>query len=473
MPRPTPLHVTIPIETEALTLNRDLVTKAEMVKQEGLVIRMDVRRRNWRQALNLPRNTKVRWSRVHAVDVKELSSFLMPITYRVKIGEGYWHDREGKRHDFGVDEHLGGMDLKRGVTTVTLRAAVLLAVLACVGLRSVSWLLKELFHVEVSKSSLGRWIVEAGRHLPDAKGMVKRLAADRPISEAHLDEIFPKGWGKGCVVVVKDEHGRLIATEEMQERTKANVIAFLTKLKSWGLSFSAFYIDGCEAYRHGIPEVYPTAAIQYDYFHVIQNIWRHLWRAMVKHRKALGAQAKETEDPQEKKRLKALSKRLWKRRGLLFKSDERMTEQERQELRELMAIDEHVAVLRRFLCKVWGIFRDSKGPLGARQRLGKLERRPEVQPDTAYSKVVAFLKDRFDDMIRFLSVEGVKRNSLAESGIRCLRRLEKGHDGFRGTTGRDTYLRLYQAIRYCGWRVHRADGLLILPPATVADATAE
>lgn len=459
-----PVQATIPIETEVVRLHRELVTSARYEAGEGLVVFLDVRRRKWRKQLKLPKGTRVRWEDVRTVEVQELSSFLVPLRYRVTFGDGVWVDRKGRRHYFGVNEHLDGLDLKRGVTTVTLRAAVLLAVLACVGLRSVSWLLGELFHVTVSKSSLARWLHEAVAHLPDAEGMARRLQEDQPITEAHLDEIFPRAWGKGCVLVVKDEHGRIVATREVAERTKAAVVGFLEELKNWGLTFKAFYVDGCEAYRRAIPVVYPQAAIQYDYFHVIQNIWRHLWRTMVKHRKALKREADKAEEPADKKRLAALAKRLWKRRGLLFKSAHRMSPEERRELRELMAIDEEVSVLRGFLTKVWGIFRDSKGELGARQRLGKLRRRPEVQPDTGYAKAVNFLAGRFDDMIAFLRVPGVQRNSLAESGMRCLRRLEQGHDGFRGSQGRDAYLRLYQAIRYCGWSVQRGDGLLLLPP---------
>ena len=54
-------------------------------------------------------------------------------------------------------------------------------------------------------------------------------------------------------------------------------------------------------------------------------------------------------------------------------------------------------------------------------------------------------------MITFLRVPGVRRNSLAETGMRTLRRLEQGHDGFRSADTRDAYVRLFQAIRYCGW----------------------
>jgi len=464
MPKPPRPTITIPLETEVVEQHYDLFIGAGYEKK-AVVVRLDVRRRDWVEHLGLPAGTRVRWENMRTVEVQELSNVHVPIVYRIRVGEGVWVDESGERRYFGVGEHLDGLDLKRGVTCVALRAAVLLAVVGCVGLRTVSWLMWELFHVETSKSALARWIEEAAAELPDAEGMVRRLTATRPVEEAHLDEIFPRGWGRGCVMVVKDEHGRLLAAEEVESRTNAQVEVFLRKLQSWGLEFKRFYIDGCEAYRHAIRAVYPEAIVQYDYFHVLQNIWRHLWRGMVKHRKDLKRAAKEAKEPAEGKRLLELAKRLWAKRGLMFKSDHRMSPEERQELRDLMAVDPEVSVLRGFLEKVWGIFRDSQGELGARQRLGKLLKRAEVKPGSPYEKATSFLAERFDDMIAFLRCHGVQRNSLAESGIRCLRRLEQGHDGFRGSKGRDAYLRLYQAIRYCGWTVHKCDGLRWIPPA--------
>lgn len=466
VPRPARFRITVPLETEVLRLHSDLATGAGQMDQHvGLVVGLDVRRRDWTQQLGLERGVKVGWENVRTVDVQDLSCFLMPIRYRVTFGDGYWWDQDGEKRYFGVDEHLPGLDLRRGVTTVTLRAAVLLAVLACVGVRSVSWLLGQLFHVQVSKSSLARWIGEVASQLPDAEGMVKRLQEDRPITEANLDEIFPRGWRKGCVLVVRDEHGRLVATEEVAERSAAVVAAFLRKLKSWGLEFRKFYVDGCKAYREAIAEVYPEAAIQYDYFHILQNIWRHVRKAMVAHRKEIKRQGEEAAEPEKKERLLALAKALWEHRGLLFKSDLRMTEQEYLKLQELISADARAGVVRGFLDRVWGIFRHSKDEEDARKRLREIQGRPEVTPKSALAKAVGFLVDRFDDMIAFLRLPGLRRNSLAETGMRCLRRLEQGHDGFRGPTGRDNYLRLYQAIRYCGWSVYRTDGLFTLPQA--------
>jgi transposase len=249
----------------------------------------------------------------------------------------------------------------------------------------------------------------------------------------------------------------------VEDRTTAKVVAFFERLKGWGLNFHAFYIDGCKAYKEAIPLVYPEAVIQYDYFHIIQNIFRHLWRATVSHRKEIKAEVKETNDVELSVWLEELADRLLTNRGLLFKNDERMSVEERRTLRELLADDLDMRKLRGFILKVWGIFRESKGERGARQRLANLRKRPEVEGNNAFGKVVKFLESRFEDMTAFLRRDRIKRNSLAESGIRSLRRLERGHDGFRGTAGRDKYLRLYQAIRYCGWSVHRGDGLLDLP----------
>lgn len=58
-------------------------------------------------------------------------------------------------------------------------------------------------------------------------------------------------------------------------------------------------------------------------------------------------------------------------------------------------------------------------------------------------------------MTAFLRHEGVKRNSLAEPGMRVLRRLGLEHDGFRSEKGRENCLRIYQAVKYLGWSVHQ------------------
>lgn len=457
--------VEIPVGTEAMAGNHRLVTGARLERvgdKDALVIAMDARKLHWQERLGLPRGTRIYWDRVRTTDIQDLSALLWPIYYRITLGDGWYRDHQGQRHYFGVSPHLPGMDLARGVTTVVLRAAVMLLVVGGVGLRSVCFLLGALFHLEVSKSALERWVLQVAGHLPDAEAMARHLHHLRPVTEAHLDELFPRGR-KEPVLVVRDEHGRILCMQEVPDRTFPTVEAFLLKLKGWGLSFRTFYIDHYEVYEQAIRAVFPEAAIQHDYFHILQNIWRKVWKAFVADRKEVKRRSQQVSTPWYAAQLENLAKRLWQKRGLLFTTDDHLDDEQRAEVADLVQQRPWLGTMRAFLHRARGIFTDAKGELGARQRLGRLRVFADDHKVAAFDKAVQFLEDRFDQMITFLRVPSVRRNSLAETGMRTLRRLEQGHDGFRCAASRDAYLRLYQAIRYCGWSVYRPDGQYGLP----------
>jgi transposase-like protein len=109
------------------------------------------------------------------------------------------------------------------------------------------------------------------------------LHQQKPITAGHLDELFPLGTD-ACVLVMKDEHGRLLTAQEVAKRDEEHVKPFLTRLQKLGLPFTIFYIDHWQAYFNAIGAVYPQAAIQYDYFHILQNIWRKVWGEFRCHR---------------------------------------------------------------------------------------------------------------------------------------------------------------------------------------------
>jgi transposase-like protein len=241
------------------------------------------------------------------------------------------------------------------------------------------------------------------------------------------------------------------------------VVPFLNKLKSWGFDFRTFYIDHWAAYKEAIGIVFPQAQIQYDYFHILQNVWRTVWKAFVAHRKDIKRRGDEVKTPWYAAKLEALAKRLWEKRYLLFTTEDHLDEQGLSEVQELVAQDSWLGTLRAFLVRVRGIFQDSRGELGARQRLGRLRVFAKEHSLAAFDKAIKFLDNNFEHMITFLRVPGVRRNSVAETGMRTLRRMEQGHDGFRTAAARDRYVRLFQAIRYGGWSVYRRDGTLGLP----------
>jgi len=65
-------------------------------------------------------------------------------------------DQNDKRVYFTTSAN--GIDPKRHVSKVLMRAAIMLLVIADVGYRRVVWLMEVLFHVNTSKSSLQRWV---------------------------------------------------------------------------------------------------------------------------------------------------------------------------------------------------------------------------------------------------------------------------------------------------------------------------
>jgi len=142
-----------------------------------------------------------------------------------------------------------------------------------------------------------------------------------------------------------------------------------------------------------------------------------------------------------------------------------MSPEEQQQLVEIMETDPKGRKLRTFLHGVWHIFRDSRDAQDAREAPEALKRvKIEPKAHSAIQKVLAFLEDHFEQMMTYLTHADVQRNSLAESGIRVLRRLEVGHDGLRTPKGRESCLRIYQAVKYLGWSVHNPPTILVSVP---------
>jgi hypothetical protein len=455
------LYVTVPISTEVIESNPDC-TISGAYEDGMLMITIDTRQQHIHQRLGLGTKTKLQWGPEHVFEAQELSALAWPIRYRVLTRDGYYV-KDKQRVPFTTAAH--GLDARRAASAVLLRAAVLLVVVAGVGYRRAAWLLEQLFHVKTSKSAVHRWVEEIADSLPSADEMIKALNAKQPITAAHFDELFPRG-SRACVLVLKDEHGRLIATHEVDKRDEATVTPFLERMQKAGLELKAFYTDGCTAYYNAIRSVFGrSVAIQYDYFHIMQNVWRHLWKWAVARRRQIQTRSQQVATPWYKKKLEALAKSLWENRYLLFKADERLTEEEKERLVEIVAAEQHVGKLRAFLGGVWRIFEESQDAQEACEALAALKQLPvDQQQPEQFRKVVSFLEDHFEWMTAYLRYDGVQRNSLAESGMRVLRRLEVEHDGFRSEKGRNNCLRIYQAVKYLGWTVHRLPTPQAKPP---------
>jgi hypothetical protein len=457
------LELLVPISTEVIEQNPECVTGGAC-RDGVLVVYLDALHQEHWQRLGVPRETPMHWGPTYTVEVQELSGLSWPIRYCITTAEGWYEDSQGRRQYFVPV--LKGLCLKRNVSHVTMRAGVFLSIIAGIGCRKTAWLLAVLFHVTVGKSSIDRWIDAVAEGLPSADAMIQALNSRQPITEGHFDGFFPRGRKGACVLVLRDEHGRIVATEEVKAENEDQVKPLLVRMKRLGLGIKTFYIDHSQALHNAIGAVYPDARIQYDYFHILQNIWKKLWSYTLAHRREVKARSQRVRTGWYRDKLEALAQTLWQQRYLLFKSDDRMSPEEEQQLVEIMEADPKVRKLRTFLHGVWHIFRDSRDAQDAREALEALKKvKIDPKAHSAVQKSLAFLEDHFEQMITYLKHEDVQRNSLAESGMRVLRRLEVGHDGFRTPQGRENCVRIYQAVKYLGWSIHNPPTILapVLP----------
>ena len=444
------MYIQIPVKTEVMERNEDIGTNGKF--EDGkIVIEMDTRKRDYKKIMAVPRGEPIEWINERTFEVQELSSFAWPIVYRITTADGYYR-REGERIYF--TPQIEGLSTPKKVSDVVIRLAVFLSIIAGVGYRKASWLMEVLFGVVISKSAIARWVEEIAEQLPSTDEIVKLLNRLKEITEGHLDEIYPLGT-EACVLVLKDEHGRIIAWQEVEKRDEEHVKPFLERGKRLGLKIKTFYIDHCQAYVNAIGEVYTEANIQFDYFHILQNIWRHLWKEFCQYRGEVKQRASGSKTKWYSAKLKRLARQLWKNRYLFFKADKNLKAEEKERMREILHTDIKVSFIRGFLQRVWSIFEDSTDEPEAREKLEALRKYSSSQAkESGFSKSINFLDGHFDNMITFLKVPGVQRNSLAESGMRVLRRLEESHDGFRSDKARQNALKIYQAVMYLGWSIH-------------------
>lgn len=247
---------------------------------------------------------------------------------------------------------------------------------------------------------------------------------------------------------MRDEHGRLLFSFRLKERSGRQIQAVLRWLRMWGLrDITTCYVDFFSAYPGAIRAVYPQAQIQYDLFHVVQNIHRHLYKALTAYRKAFKSAVTESE---QKEIRQALHKKLWDNRYLLFTNDENLSAEQRQVLDELVlehpeTIVEQIVLFRQCLR---GLLHESETFQQATERFATLILEGWYDVSEAFGKVMAFLEDHLDNILTYLRMPEVQRHSLSECTVRGLRRIETVRQGFKTHQGRVNHLKLLVWRRY-------------------------
>jgi len=174
------------------------------------VIQFDLRQHDFHQALGTQATLSWRKESSH-VDVHELSTFHNPILYRFIIAQGAYLDGQNQRLSFTPESK--GVSTSQHMSHSVIRLACDLAVVCGVSLRHIALLFSALFLIPMTKSSIKRWIDDLGSNFPPPDTMLQHLLALTPVTECPSDGSYPLGTDHG-VMVVKDEHNRILMTHE-------------------------------------------------------------------------------------------------------------------------------------------------------------------------------------------------------------------------------------------------------------------
>jgi hypothetical protein len=408
------------------------------------IIQFDLRRHNFQQELGTQATLCWRKESYH-VDVHELSTFHNPILYRFILAQGSYLNDNKQRIYF--TPAIKGVSTSQHMSHSVIRLSCYLAVVCGVSLRHIAVLFAVLFLIPITKSSIKRWIDAIGSHLPAPEEMLRQLLALAPATECHIDGYYPLGTDN-CVMVVKDEHGRILMTHEAASENGDDARQFLQRCKALGLHVTAAFSDYSQSFTEAIKAVYPHARFQADHFHTVKNIWGHLKKSLLSYRRQIKARG-EAQNDQD---CVALAKTLWQLRWSLLKKPTNLSAEEKQAIAELEREDEgFVHRFRNIIRQLVNIFDHSHSEAQAKLRLKQLRQDIRAVDDDHLEKILTFFADHWDQALRYLRKKGMgkhRRGSNSESGMRLLRRLEKNHDGIRSAATRQHYIQIYQAIKY-------------------------
>jgi Transposase len=307
-------------------------------------------------------------------------------------------------------------------------------------------LLQDVYGVQSSVSAVERWKKGEAEALPPVGQLIIMLNEKKKITALHLDEYKATGT-KSWELAIGDEHGRLLFSIRLKRRDAWHIKAILRWFRMLGLDIKLFYVDFWLAYPPAIKAIYPGADIQYDFFHVIQNIHRHLYKALTAYRKAF-KNAKT--DKQQAKLRQQLHKKLWQHRYLLFTNEENLSDDQHQILDELLqehanTVVEQIVLFRQ---QIRVIFNECDTFAEAVEHLAVLILDGWADLSSHFGKIMKFLQGHIENMLTYLRKPDVQRNSLSECTVRSLRRIEKIRQGFKTHKGRVNHLKLLQWRRY-------------------------
>lgn len=314
-----------------------------------------------------------------------------------------------------------------------------------------------------------------------------------------LDMADYRKWtldGFGGTLCVDELHlGRytlLLATDPLRDRPVAFALVarndadhmrrFLKNLEAHGFEPQVVVTDGSPLYPALLAELWPGARHQLCVFHVLKDVNAKVLEAVRRLRRQMARRGNRGRKRKRGRPAKSRSPRrgmtnrekahyVFKRRYLVVKRRDNLTDQERHDLTTMLGYLPELATLRSFVDRVYGLFEDGQSSHRAWCRRAAMLRSAEFAAVPELAEAMRMLTaEKFAKMIAFLASPAgrrVRTNNHVERTNRRLRFLEKVRYKWRR---RRTLVR-FVVLTLDRWRRNdRADSRESAPEASPARA---
>ena len=230
----------------------------------------------------------------------------------------------------------------------------------------------------------------------------------------------------------------LVATNDQDHMRR-----FLNNLQRWGLNPKVVVTDGSNLYPSVLAELWPEADHQLCVFHAIKDINKLILDALRRMRAEMnrrGKAGRKKKRGRKRRKSKGAKRRrgptlkekayfVFKRRYLIVKRRENLTETEKKDLKQMIEYLPELAALREFADRIYGLFDTRKDYHQASCRRAAIVRNPRFQAVPELVKAMEqFNEEKFPKLMAYLNnpmSQRVRTNNHVERTNRMLRFLEK------------------------------------------------
>ncbi len=297
------------------------------------------------------------------------------------------------------------------------------------------------------------------------------------VDEIHLGDMT-------LLLATDPLHNFPVAFALVSRNDQDHMRRFLRQLAEHGLAPRVVVTDGSNLYPAVLAEIWPQAEHQLCIFHVLKDLNKRVQDAVRRLRKQLNRRAgrwpqrrgrprKDRAAAQRRRQtLQQQSAFIFRHRHLVTTRSDRLTEQNRADLQQMIDWLPELAVLRQFVDQVHKLFEHAQTLEQARYRFQELHRVTAFAADPDLARALEQLTPaKFEKMIAFLRSplgQRVRTNNHVERLNRKIRHYEKVRYRWRTP---QAVVRFVILVIDRMWR-RRRPRLRIVPPSPVTAAAA-